>query len=433
MYKTTSSSLLRAASSRSTLLSSRSSLTQSSSPSAASASPSPSSSLLGRRSFATSSPAFRSLPRWSHCLHSRPSPFRLSSQIRAVSPGLDRLERNFSSMASEHPFKGIFTTLPKPGGGEFGKFYSLPALNDPRIDKLPYSIRILLESAIRNCDNFQVTKGDVEKIIDWEKTAPKQVEIPFKPARVLLQDFTGVPAVVDLACMRDAMNKLGSDSNKINPLVPVDLVIDHSVQVDVARSENAVQANMELEFQRNKERFAFLKWGSTAFQNMLVVPPGSGIVHQTVHIPSGEKLSVFDAAMRYKSSGEDTIILAGAEYGSGSSRDWAAKGPMLQGVKAVIAKSFERIHRSNLVGMGIIPLCFKSGEDADTLGLTGHERYTIHLPTDISEIRPGQDVTVTTDNGKSFTCTVRFDTEVELAYFNHGGILPYVIRNLSKQ
>ncbi|XP_010467089.1 PREDICTED: aconitate hydratase 2, mitochondrial [Camelina sativa] len=994
MYITASSSatssILRAASSSSrssSLFSFRSLL----SPSVASHS----SSLLTRRSFGTISPAFRSLPRWSHCFHSKPSPFSLTSQIRAVSPVLDRLQRTFSSMASEHPYKGIFTTLPKPGGGEFGKFYSLPALNDPRIDKLPYSIRILLESAIRNCDNFQVTKEDVEKIIDWEKTSPKQVEIPFKPARVLLQDFTGVPAVVDLACMRDAMNKLGSDSNKINPLVPVDLVIDHSVQVDVARSENAVQANMELEFQRNKERFAFLKWGSTAFQNMLVVPPGSGIVHQvnleylgrvvfntkgllypdsvvgtdshttmidglgvagwgvggieaeatmlgqpmsmvlpgvvgfklsgkmrngvtatdlvltvtqmlrkhgvvgkfvefygdgmsglsladratianmspeygatmgffpvdhvtlqylkltgrsdetvamieaylrannmfvdynepqidrvyssylelnldnvepcisgpkrphdrvtlkdmkadwhscldskvgfkgfaipkeaqekvanfsfngqpaelkhgsvviaaitsctntsnpsvmlgaglvakkasdlglqvkpwiktslapgsgvvtkyllksglqeylnqqgfnivgygcttcignsgeinesvgaaitendivaaavlsgnrnfegrvhpltranylaspplvvayalagtvnidfetepigtgkngkdvflrdiwptteeiaevvqssvlpdmfratyesitkgnpmwnklsvpedslyswdpnstyiheppyfkdmtmdppgphnvkdaycllnfgdsittdhispagniqkdspaakfllergvdrkdfnsygsrrgndeimargtfanirivnklmngevgpkTVHIPSGEKLSVFDAAMKYKSAGEDTIILAGAEYGSGSSRDWAAKGPMLQGVKAVIAKSFERIHRSNLVGMGIIPLCFKSGEDADTLGLTGHERYTIHLPTDISEIRPGQDVSVTTDNGKSFNCTVRFDTEVELAYFNHGGILPYVIRNLSKQ
>ncbi|EOA29802.1 hypothetical protein CARUB_v10012896mg [Capsella rubella] len=988
MYITASSSatssILRAASSRSSsLLSLRSLL---------SPSVSPSSSIIARRSFGSISPAFR---RWSHCFHSKPSPISLTSQIRAVSPVLDRLQRTFSSMASEHPFKGIFTALPKPGGGEFGKFYSLPALNDPRIDKLPYSIRILLESAIRNCDNFQVTKEDVEKIIDWEKTSPKQVEIPFKPARVLLQDFTGVPAVVDLACMRDAMNKLGSDSNKINPLVPVDLVIDHSVQVDVARSENAVQANMELEFQRNKERFAFLKWGSTAFQNMLVVPPGSGIVHQvnleylgrvvfntkgllypdsvvgtdshttmidglgvagwgvggieaeatmlgqpmsmvlpgvvgfklsgkmrngvtatdlvltvtqmlrkhgvvgkfvefygdgmsglsladratianmspeygatmgffpvdhvtlqylkltgrtdetvdmieaylrannmfvdynepqqdrvyssylelnldnvepcisgpkrphdrvtlkdmkadwhscldskvgfkgfaipkeahekvakfsfngepaeikhgsvviaaitsctntsnpsvmlgaglvakkasdlglqvkpwvktslapgsgvvtkyllksglqeylnhqgfnivgygcttcignsgeinesvgaaitendivaaavlsgnrnfegrvhpltranylaspplvvayalagtvnidfetepigtgkngkdvflrdiwptteeiaevvqssvlpdmfratyesitkgnpmwnklsvpedtlyswdpnstyiheppyfkdmtmdppgphhvkdaycllnfgdsittdhispagniqkdspaakfllergvdrkdfnsygsrrgndeimargtfanirivnklmngevgpkTVHIPSGEKLSVFDAAMKYKSSGVDTIILAGAEYGSGSSRDWAAKGPMLQGVKAVIAKSFERIHRSNLVGMGIIPLCFKSGEDADTLGLTGHERFTIHLPTDISEIRPGQDVTVTTDNGKSFTCTVRFDTEVELAYFNHGGILPYVIRNLSKQ
>ncbi|KAL9659310.1 hypothetical protein QQ045_024115 [Rhodiola kirilowii] len=935
-----------------------------------------------------------SVPRWCHGVDWR-SPVSLRAQIRTAAPLIERIQRRFSTMASENPFKHIFTNLPKPGGGEFGKFYSLPALNDPRIEKLPYSIRILLESAIRNCDNFQVTKADVEKIIDWENTAPKLVEIPFKPARVLLQDFTGVPAVVDLACMRDAMNKLGSDSNKINPLVPVDLVIDHSVQVDVARQANAVQKNMELEFQRNKERFAFLKWGSNAFQNMLVVPPGSGIVHQvnleylgrvvfnrdgllypdsvvgtdshttmidglgvagwgvggieaeaamlgqpmsmvlpgvvgfkldgklrngvtatdlvltvtqilrkhgvvgkfvefygdgmaelsladratianmspeygatmgffpvdhvtlqylkltgrsdetvamiesylrankmfvdynepqqerayssylrlnleevepcisgpkrphdrvtlkdmkadwhscldnkvgfkgfaipketqekvakfsfhgepaelkhgsvviaaitsctntsnpsvmlgaalvakkacelglkvkpwvktslapgsgvvkkyldqsglqkyldeqgfhivgygcttcignsgeldesvgaaisendivaaavlsgnrnfegrvhpltranylaspplvvayalagtvdidfekepigtgkdgksiyfrdiwpsteeiaqvvessvlpdmfkstyesitkgnpmwnelsvpsgtlyswdptstyiheppyfkdmtldppgakpvkdaycllnfgdsittdhispagniqkdspaakyllergvdrkdfnsygsrrgndevmargtfanirlvnkllngevgpnTVHIPSGEKLSVFDAAMKYKTEGHDTIILAGAEYGSGSSRDWAAKGPMLQGVKAVIAKSFERIHRSNLVGMGIVPLCFKAGEDADSLGLTGHERYTVHLPATISDIRPGQNVTVTTDNGKSFTCTVRFDTEVELAYFNHGGILPYVIRNLAKQ
>lgn len=895
-------------------------------------------------------------------------------------------------MASSNPFASILKTLEKPGGGEFGKYYSLPALGDPRIDRLPYSIRILLESAIRNCDEFQVKAKDVEKIIDWENSSPKQVEIPFKPARVLLQDFTGVPAVVDLACMRDAMNKLGGDSNKINPLVPVDLVIDHSVQVDVAGSENAVQANMELEFQRNKERFGFLKWGSNAFHNMLVVPPGSGIVHQvnleylgrvvfntegilypdsvvgtdshttmidglgvagwgvggieaeaamlgqpmsmvlpgvvgfklsgklrdgvtatdlvltvtqmlrkhgvvgkfvefygegmcelsladratianmspeygatmgffpvdhvtlqylkltgrrdetvsmiesylrannmfvdysqpqvekvyssylelnledvepcvsgpkrphdrvplkemkadwhscldnkvgfkgfaipkesqskvvefsyhgtpaqlrhgdvviaaitsctntsnpsvmlgaalvakkacelglevkpwiktslapgsgvvtkyleksglqkylnqlgfhivgfgcttcignsgdinesvasaisendmvaaavlsgnrnfegrvhpltranylaspplvvayalagtvdidfekepigvgkdgkqiffrdiwpsteevanvvqssvlpamfkatyeaitqgnpmwnqlsvpsstlytwdpkstyihdppyfksmtmsppgphgvkdaycllnfgdsittdhispagsihkdspaarylmergvdrrdfnsygsrrgndeimargtfanirivnkllkgevgpkTLHIPSGEKLSVFDAAMRYKSEGQDTIILAGAEYGSGSSRDWAAKGPMLLGVKAVIAKSFERIHRSNLVGMGIIPLCFKPGQDAETLGLTGHERYTIDLPSSVSEIKPGQDITVVTDNGKSFTCTMRFDTEVELAYFDHGGILQYAIRNL---
>jgi aconitate hydratase len=134
---------------------------------------------------------------------------------------------------------------------------------------------------------------------------------------------------------------------------------------------------------------------------------------------------------KYKSQGHDTIILAGAEYGSGSSRDWAAKGPMLLGVKAVISKSFERIHRSNLVGMGIIPLCFKAGEDADSLGLTGHERFTINLPTEVSEIHPGQDVTITTDNGKSFSCTLRFDTEVELAYYNHGGILPYVIRNMA--
>ncbi|GER54890.1 aconitate hydratase family protein [Striga asiatica] len=947
------------------------------------------------RSFSSALGSLRcSASRWSHGVGWR-SPFSLRAQTTTVSPVLERFERKIATMASEHPFKEIFYGLPKPGGGEFGKFYSLPALNDPRIDKLPYSIRILLESAIRNCDNFQVTKEDVEKIIDWENSAPKQVEIPFKPARVLLQDFTGVPAVVDLASMREAIKDLGSDPDKINPLVPVDLVIDHSVQVDVARSENALQANMDLEFKRNKERFAFLKWGSSAFRNMLVVPPGSGIVHQvnleylgrvvfntdgmlypdsvvgtdshttmidglgvagwgvggieaeaamlgqpmsmvlpgvvgfklsgklrdgvtatdlvltvtqilrkhgvvgkfvefygegmgqlpladratianmapeygatmgffpvdhvtlqylkltgrsdetvamieaylrannmfldynepqqdrvyssyleldladvepcvsgpkrphdkvplkdmksdwhtclnnkvgfkgfavpkeeqekvvnfsfhgqpaelkhgsvviaaitsctntsnpsvmlgaglvakkacelgievkpwvktslgpgsgvvtkyllqsglqkylnqqgfhivgygcttcignsgdldesvasaiadndlvaaavlsgnrnfegrvhpltranylaspplvvayalagtvdidfekepigtgkdgksvyfkdiwptsdevaevvqssvlpemfkstyeaitkgnnfwnqlsvsssslyawdpqstyihkppyfngmsmdspgprgvkdaycllvfgdsittdhispagsihkdspaakyltdrgvnrkdfnsygsrrgndevmargtfanirivnkllngevgpkTIHVPTGEKLYVYDAAMRYKSAGQDTIVLAGAEYGSGSSRDWAAKGPMLQGVKAVIAKSFERIHRSNLVGMGIIPLCFKPGEDADTLGLTGLERYTINLPTKASDIRPGQDVTVTTDDGKSFTCTLRFDTEVELAYFDHGGILHYVVRNLTKQ
>ncbi|KAK9024688.1 hypothetical protein V6N11_004846 [Hibiscus sabdariffa] len=948
------------------------------------------------------SSSLRSL-RWSHGVDWR-SPGSLRVQARNPVPVTEKFHRRIATTASEHPFKGVVSSLPKPGGGVFGKFYSLPALNDPRIDRLPYSIRILLESAIRNCDNFQVTKDDVEKIIDWENTSPKQVEIPFKPARVLLQDFTGVPAVVDLASMRDAMKNLGNDPKKINPLVPVDLVVDHSVQVDVARSENAVQENMELEFQRNKERFAFLKWGSSAFHNMLVVPPGSGIVHQvnleylgrvvfntdgtlypdsvvgtdshttmidglgvagwgvggieaeaamlgqpmsmvlpgvvgfklsgklcdgvtatdlvltvtqmlrkhgvvgkfvefygegvgelsladratianmspeygatmgffpvdhvalqylkltgrsdetvsmieaylrankmfvdynepqqerayssylqlylsevepcisgpkrphdrvplkkmkadwhacldnnvgfkgfavpkeeqnkvarftfhglpaelrhgsvviaaitsctntsnpsvmlgaglvakkayelglevkpwiktslapgsgvvtkyllqsglqkylnqqgfnivgygcttcignsgeldesvssaisenvtialisvsdiiaaavlsgnrnfegrvhpltranylaspplvvayalagtvdidfekepigtgksgnsvylkdiwpsneeiaevvqssvlpdmfkstyeaitkgnpmwnqlsvpastlyswdpnstyiheppyfknmtveppgphgvkdaycllhfgdsittdhispagsihkdspaakyllergvdrkdfnsygsrrgndevmargtfanirivnrllkgevgpkTIHVPTGEKLYVYDAAMRYKAAGQDTIVLAGAEYGSGSSRDWAAKGPMLLGVKAVIAKSFERIHRSNLVGMGIIPLCFKPGEDADTLGLTGHERYSIDLPSKISEIRPGQDVTVTTDSGKSFMCTVRFDTEVELAYFDHGGILPFVIRNLNKE
>lgn len=142
---------------------------------------------------------------------------------------------------------------------------------------------------------------------------------------------------------------------------------------------------------------------------------------------------------RYKADGHHTIVLAGEEYGSGSSRDWAAKGPMLlvmhiiqlpflywlpeignisltklchQGVKAVIAKSFETIHRSNLVGMGVLPLCFKPGEDADSLGLTGHERYTIRLPSNVSEIQPGQDVQVVTDTGKSFTCKLRIDTMV---------------------
>ncbi|CAI5955654.1 unnamed protein product [Closterium sp. NIES-64] len=896
-----------------------------------------------------------------------------------------------------NPYQRLLTELPNPDGGSFGSYYSLPALNDPRIDELPISIRYLLESAIRNCDNFQVMEKDIEKILDWANTSQHQVEIPFKPARVILQDFTGVPAVVDLAAMRDAMKESGGDPNAINPQVPVDLVIDHSVQVDYAGASNALSLNMEREFERNRERFAFLKWGSKAFSNMLVVPPGAGIVHQvnleylarvvmdingllypdsvvgtdshttmidglgvagwgvggieaeaamlgqamsmvlpqvvgfkltgklqpgvtatdlvltctqmlrkhgvvgkfvefygegtrelsladratvanmspeygatmgffpvdsvtlqylrvtgrdetklkqietymrannlfmdhttageaeakrkyssyleldlatvepcvsgpkrphdrvtlktmksdwhacldnpvgfkgfaipkaqqdkavkvtlkegveselkhgsvviaaitsctntsnpsvmlaaaivakkaserglqvkpyvktslapgsnvvtkyleasgllpalegqgfhvvgygcttcignsgeiheavgqaiadndlvaaavlsgnrnfegrvhpltranylaspplvvayalagtvdidfetepigtdkdgkevflrdiwpskeevaevveravlpqffqsvykavkegatnalwnslpaeneplyrwepfstyihdppyfknfprdppggkdvkdafcllnvgdsittdhispagsihkdspaaryltergvprkdfnsygsrrgndevmtrgtfanirlvnklaggevgpkTVHLPSGEKMSVFDAAMRYKAEGHPTIVLAGAEYGSGSSRDWAAKGPYLQGVRAVISVSFERIHRSNLVGMGIIPLCFKPGQNAETLGLTGKERFSFSLPP-VDQIQPGQDVVVSTDNGNSFTCTLRFDTELEKAYYNHGGILHFVLRQL---
>ena len=150
----------------------------------------------------------------------------------------------------------------------------------PDPDKLPYSVRVLLESAIRNCDNFSVTESDVEKIMDWKNSVSKDVEIPFKPARVLLQDFTGVPAVVDLAAMRDAVTKLGADPMKINPLCPVDLVIDHSVQVDVSRSPEALEKNEEIEFNRNYERFEFLKWGQNSFENFTIVPPGSGIVHQ---------------------------------------------------------------------------------------------------------------------------------------------------------
>ncbi|CAI2384045.1 unnamed protein product [Moneuplotes crassus] len=165
-------------------------------------------------------------------------------------------------------------------GDKTYSYYALPELNDDRIAKLPYSIRVLLESAVRNCDEFNVTKADVEKILDWEANSTKAVEIPFKPARVILQDFTGVPAVVDFAAMRDAMKRLGGDENKINPLCPADLVIDHSIQVDVARTEDAKDRNEEIEFERNKERFQFLKWGQSAFENFLIVPPGSGIVHQ---------------------------------------------------------------------------------------------------------------------------------------------------------
>lgn len=164
--------------------------------------------------------------------------------------------------------------------GKTYKYFSLPELNDERLAKLPYSIRILLESAVRNCDNVRVPEKDVETILNWVKTSKEDVEIQFKPSRVLLQDFTGVPCVVDLAAMRDATAKLGGDSSKINPYVPVDLVIDHSVQVDSFGKSGSLKTNLELELHRNKERFVFLKWGAKAFKNLTIVPPGAGIVHQ---------------------------------------------------------------------------------------------------------------------------------------------------------
>jgi len=148
------------------------------------------------------------------------------------------------------------------------------------IDRLPFSIRILIESALRHCDGYQVTEDDVRRLAGWSATPGEPVEIPFKPARVILQDFTGVPCVVDLAAMRDAVVRLGGDARKINPLVPVDLVIDHSVQVDVFGNVLALERNAEIEFVRNRERYEFLRWGQKAFSNFRVVPPATGIVHQ---------------------------------------------------------------------------------------------------------------------------------------------------------
>ena len=147
------------------------------------------------------------------------------------------------------------------------------------VEKLPYSIKILLENLVRNEDNITVTKNDIESVVDWHKHASKK-EIAFRPARVLMQDFTGVPAVVDLAAMRDAIKKLGKNPNDINPLQPAELVIDHSVQVDNFGSKNAFDLNAKLEYQRNFERYKFLKWGQSAFSNFKVVPPDTGIVHQ---------------------------------------------------------------------------------------------------------------------------------------------------------
>src|SRR6266540_3074987 len=162
--------------------------------------------------------------------------------------------------------------------------YRLSALEQAGVAKdlgrLPFSIKVLLEAVLRSVDGELVTGEDVRNLAAWNATAPKDVELPFMPARVILQDFTGVPAVVDLASMRGAVKRLGGDPRRINPLVPVDLVVDHSVQVDVFGSPDALQKNAEIEFQLNRERYEFLRWGQKAFANFRVVPPATGIVHQ---------------------------------------------------------------------------------------------------------------------------------------------------------
>jgi aconitate hydratase len=156
----------------------------------------------------------------------------------------------------------------------------LEKLGHGAVSRLPFSIKVLLEALLRNCDGTLVTEEDVASLAKWNAKSPAAWEVPFQPARVILQDFTGVPAVVDLAAMRAAMQRLGGDPAKINPLVPVDLVIDHSVQVDFFGSPVALERNAEIEFERNRERYEFLRWGQQAFRGFRVVPPATGIVHQ---------------------------------------------------------------------------------------------------------------------------------------------------------
>lgn len=148
------------------------------------------------------------------------------------------------------------------------------------VSSLPFSVRVLLEAALRNLDGYQVREEDVGALANWNAANPDPIEIPFKPARVVLQDFTGVPSLVDLAALRSAMGRMGGDAKRVEPLIPVDLVVDHSVQVDSFANSNALQRNAEIEFERNRERYEFLRWGANAFESFRVVPPLTGIVHQ---------------------------------------------------------------------------------------------------------------------------------------------------------
>jgi aconitate hydratase len=186
-----------------------------------------------------------------------------------------------STGVEKHAFASTLKNF-KTASGQAGKFYSLPALAKqfPSIKRLPVSLRIVLESVLRNCDGKRVTAQHVAELANWQANAVRTQEIPFVVSRVVLQDFTGVPLLADLAAMRSVAVKLGKDPKCIEPLVPVDLVVDHSIMVDFYGKKNALDLNMKLEFQRNNERYQFMKWGMQAFDTFGVVPPGFGIVHQ---------------------------------------------------------------------------------------------------------------------------------------------------------
>jgi aconitate hydratase len=181
----------------------------------------------------------------------------------------------------------------------------------PDLGRMPFSIRVLLEAVLRNLDGELVSEADVKNLAAWNAPAPKDVELPYMPARVILQDFTGVPAVVDLASMRAAVKRLGADPKWINPLVPVDLVVDHSVQVDYFASKDALEKNAQLEFERNRERYEFLRWGQKAFQNFRVVPPATGIVHQV-------NLEYLAKVVLTKKVGAETVALPDTLVGTDS-------------------------------------------------------------------------------------------------------------------
>src|SRR5580693_261235 len=192
-------------------------------------------------------------------------------------------------------------------GAEQYEILSLAALKSQNVDRLPFSLKILLENLLRFEDGVNVTKADIEAILKWDPKAQPSHEIAFTPARVIMQDFTGVPCIVDLAAMREAIVKLGGDPQKVNPLAPAELVIDHSVQVDEYGAADSLKHNNEIEFQRNGERYMFLRWGQTAFSNFKVVPPNTGIVHQ-VNIERLARVIFSDETGPKKAAYPDTLV-----------------------------------------------------------------------------------------------------------------------------
>jgi aconitate hydratase len=211
-------------------------------------------------------------------------------------------EDYFATKGTMHTSRGDFI---------FYRITNLERQGLTSIQRLPFSIRVMLESVLRQCNDKEITQSDVVNLASWQPDQVKRPNLPFRPARVIMQDFTGVPAIVDLAAMRSAISRLGGDPQKINPLVPVDLVIDHSVQVDFFASQDAFKRNAEIEFQRNRERYEFLNWGQKVFDNFRVVPPATGIVHQV-------NLEYLAQVVISRASGGDQVVFPDTLVGTDS-------------------------------------------------------------------------------------------------------------------
>ncbi|RPI98586.1 MAG: aconitate hydratase, partial [Chloroflexi bacterium] len=216
-----------------------------------------------------------------------------------------------TSQKAQNPFAARATIHTDSGSATYYRLAHLEEMGVTFLARLPYSIRVLLESLLRQYDGFTITEDDVIGLARWNPKAPERREIPFKPARVLLQDLTGVPCLVDLAAMRDAMHALGGDASRIQPQIPVDLVIDHSIQVDHFGTDDALRLNTQIELERSRERYAFIRWGQKAFNNLRVVPPGIGIVHQV-------NLEYLTKGVHTSAEGDSTLVYPDTLVGADS-------------------------------------------------------------------------------------------------------------------
>ncbi len=314
----------------------------------------------------------------------------------------------------------------KLSSGKTGKYYSLAALEEAglgKVSRLPVSLRVVLESVLRNCDGERISEERVRELAGWKPKAERTQEIPFVLARIMLQDMAGFPALNDFAAMRAEAKRQNFEPTKIKPGTPAGKWLG---PFGTPPSEwghfGTRRCNHELMIRGT--------FANVRLRNQLA-PGTEGPV--TKHQPDGEEMTIFDASEKYRAESTPLVIFGGEDFGMGSSRDWAAKGIQLLGVRAVIVRSFERIHRANLIGMGVLPLQFKAGDSVQSLKIDGTETFSIE-GVNGGNVKPLQDVTmvITRADGKTqnVLLTLRIDTGIEVDYLKHDGILPYVLREL---